>query len=87
MVSFVESFFYEPGNRNCRLGNHFADCLACMGVNHYRDNALKYKGQRDQATSALTLANNVISDMQVRQRDVAALDAKYTGELADAKAN
>ena len=55
------------------------------GVNHYRDNALKYKGQRDQATSALTLANNVISDMQVRQRDVAALDAKYTGELADAK--
>ncbi|MDV2901759.1 lysis protein [Phytobacter diazotrophicus] len=56
------------------------------GVNHYRDNALKYKGQRDQATSALTLANNVISDMQVRQRDVAALDAKYTGELADAKA-
>ncbi|WP_421505736.1 lysis protein [Erwinia rhapontici] len=27
-----------------------------------------------------------ITDMQVRQRDVAALDAKYTGELADAKA-
>lgn len=54
-------------------------------VNHYRDNALNYKAQRDQATSALTLANETISDMQVRQRDVAALDAKYTGELADAK--
>ena len=28
----------------------------------------------------------VITDMQMRQRDVAALDAKYTKELADAKA-
>ena len=28
-----------------------------------------------------------ITDMQMRQRDVAALDAKYTKELADAKAN
>ncbi|TCW43549.1 prophage endopeptidase [Phytobacter diazotrophicus] len=55
------------------------------GVNHYRDNALNYKEQRDRATSALTLANETISDMQVRQRDVATLDAKYTGELADAK--
>ena len=29
---------------------------------------------------------NAITDMQMRQRDVAALDAKYTKELADAKA-
>lgn len=55
-------------------------------VNHYRDNAITYKGQRDKATSALTLANDTITDMKTRQRDVAALDAKYTGELADAKA-
>ena len=32
------------------------------------------------------LANAAITDMQMRQRDVAALDAKYTKELADAKA-
>ena len=32
------------------------------------------------------LANAAIIDMQMRQRDVAALDAKYTKELADAKA-
>ena len=32
------------------------------------------------------LANAAITDMQMRQRDVAALDAKYIGELADAKA-
>ena len=30
--------------------------------------------------------NAVITDMQMRQRDVAAPDAKYTKELADAKA-
>ena len=55
-------------------------------INHYRDNAITYKDQRDKATKNLSLANATIKDMQVRQRDVAALDAKYTGELADAKA-
>ena len=30
----------------------------------------------------LKLANAAITDMQMRQRDVAALDAKYTKELA-----
>lgn len=54
-------------------------------INHYRDNAITYKDQRDKATEKLSLANATIKDMQVRQRDVAALDAKYTGELADAK--
>lgn len=55
-------------------------------VNHYRDNAITYKNQRDKATEKLSLVNAIIKDMQTRQRDVAALDAKYTGELADAKA-
>lgn len=54
-------------------------------VNHYRDNAITYKDQRDKATEKLILANATIKDMQVRQRDVAALDAKYTKDLADAK--
>ncbi|HHO4002530.1 TPA: lysis protein [Escherichia coli] len=54
-------------------------------VNRYRDNAITYKDQRDKATKSLRLANATIKDMQTRQRDVAALDAKYTGELADAK--
>ncbi|PPE57107.1 lysis protein [Pectobacterium brasiliense] len=49
-----------------------------FGVYYYHD---KYsKADRD-----LKLANATISDMQTRQRDVAALDAKYTKELADAK--
>ncbi|WP_313355023.1 lysis protein [Kosakonia cowanii] len=55
-------------------------------VNHYRDNAITYKDQRDKAAHSLKLANDTIADMQTRQRDVAALDAKYTGELAHAKA-
>ncbi|KJX41799.1 lysis protein [Enterobacter hormaechei] len=54
-------------------------------INHYRDNAIAYKDQRDKATKNLSVANDTIKDMQTRQRDVAALDAKYTGELADAK--
>jgi len=54
-------------------------------INHYRDNAITYRDQRDKATEQLGLANATIKDMQIRQRDVAALDAKYTKELADAK--
>ena len=58
-------------------------CLS-WAVN-YRDNAITYKAQRDKNAREL-LANAAITDMQMRQRDVAALDAKYTKELADAKA-
>ena len=60
-------------------------CLS-WAVNHYRDNAITYKAQRDKNARELKLANSTITDMQMRQRDVAALDAKYTKELADAKA-
>lgn len=53
---------------------------------YYRGNAIDYKAQRDTATDKLKLTNVTIDDMKVRQRDVAALDAKYTKELASAKA-
>ena len=59
-------------------------CLS-WAVNHYRDNAITYKAQRDKNARELKLANAAITDMQMRQRDVAALDAKHE-ELADAKA-
>ncbi|SYC52008.1 bacteriophage lysis protein [Klebsiella pneumoniae] len=55
-------------------------------ASHYHDKATEFKRQRDKATEQLSLAKDTIADMQVRQRDVAALDAKYTKELADAKA-
>ncbi len=54
-------------------------------INHYRDNAIIYKDQRDKATEKLTLANATIKYMEARQRVVAELDAKYTKDLADAK--
>ena len=56
-------------------------CLS-WAVNHYRDN--KYcclKAQRDK-NARISLLNAGTTDMQMRQRDVAALDAKYTKELA-----
>ena len=65
--------------------------IACIivslgwAVNHYRDNAIDYKKQRDTAVSEAAMAKATIADMQVRQRDVATLDAKYTQELADAQ--
>lgn len=55
-------------------------------ASHYHDNATEFKRQRDEKVKALNLANETITDMTTRQRDVAALDAKYTKELADAKA-
>ncbi|WP_163433169.1 lysis protein [Escherichia coli] len=62
--------------------------IVCLlwAVNHYRDNAITYKAQRDKKARELEQANATITDMQVRQRDVAALDAKYSRELADARA-
>lgn len=66
--------------------------IACIivslgwAVNHYRDNAIDYKKQRDTAVNEAAMAKATITDMQTRQLDVATLDAKYTQELADAKA-
>lgn len=60
-------------------------CLS-WAVNHYRDNAIAYKEQRDNKASELEKANATIADMRKRQRDVAELDARYTKELADANA-
>ncbi|UIL51536.1 lysis protein [Pantoea agglomerans] len=48
--------------------------------------AIYYHGKYVSADSLATERQQTIDDMQVRQRDVAALDAKYTKELASAKA-
>ena len=51
-------------------------CLS-WAVNHYRDNAITYKAQRDKNAGEPEAGERVaITDMQMRQRDVAALDAK-----------
>ena len=70
-----------------RVISALVSLIVCLSwaVNHYRDNAITYKAF-DKNARELKLANAAITDMQMRQRDVAALDAKYTKELADAKA-
>ena len=70
---------YEQSHRDyliCR----FICIIICLSwaVNHYRDNAITYKAQRDKNARELKLANAAITDMQMRQRDVAALSTKYT---------
>ena len=63
-----------------------ASSSACHGLLIITVITPAYKAQRDKNARELKLANAAITDMQMRQRDVAALDAKYTKELADAKA-
>ena len=81
---------YEQSHRDyLRSGYlHFIVCLS-RAVNHcHNDNAITYKARHDKNARELKLANTLgnYPGMQMRQRDVAALDAKYTKELADAKA-
>ena len=83
----VRRLMYEQSHRDYLRSGYLHHRLPVIcGINHYRDNAITYKAQRDKNTRELKLANAAITDMQMRQRDVAALDAKYTKELADAKA-
>ena len=51
-------------------------CLS-WAVNHYRDNAITYKAQRDKKCQR-TEAGECGNYWRLCQRDVAALDAKYT---------
>ena len=58
-------------------------CLS-WAVNHYRDNAITYKAQRDKNAGELKLANAAITDMQMR--GVVLRSMQNTRRLADAKA-
>ena len=59
-------------------------CLS-WAVNHYRDNAITYKAQRDKCQRATDGERSSAAICRC-VNDVATLDAKYTKELADAKA-
>lgn len=61
--------------------------IAAAKLASYYHDQYESEGKRADAAELLaTQRQETINDMQTRQRDVAALDAKYTGELADAKA-
>lgn len=55
-------------------------------ASHYHDKYLNELKRADMVEKSLSLANDTITDMQSRLRDIAVLDAKYTKEIADAKA-
>ena len=77
---------YEQSHRDYLRLWLSVSSFACHGaVNHYRDNAITYKAQRDKNARELKLATRQLLTCRCAG-DVAALDAKYTKELADAKA-
>lgn len=53
---------------------------------HYYDKAEAWKRVAERSQELTKQQAVIITDMQKRQREVAALDEKYTKELADAKA-
>ncbi|EOC1349423.1 lysis protein [Cronobacter dublinensis] len=62
--------------------------LAAVGFAlYYRASLTKAEASLTKVNRELKLAKDDIEDMQRRQRDVAALDAKYTKDLADAQKN
>ena len=69
-----ERLMYEQSHRDYLRSGYLHHRLpVAWAVNHYRDNAITYKAQRDKNARELKLANAAITDMQMRQRDVAAL--------------
>ncbi|EPT7099451.1 TPA: lysis protein [Cronobacter sakazakii] len=59
--------------------------IAIVTASHYRAALTETQASLTKVNRELNLAKDTIADMQTRQRDVAALDAKYTQELADAQ--
>ncbi|NNS05809.1 MULTISPECIES: lysis protein [Erwinia] len=55
-------------------------------ASYYHGQAIAADGRTTTAETLAKQRQETITDMQTRQRDVAALDAKYTKELTDAKA-
>lgn len=56
-----------------------------ISLQHYRNNAAEYKSQRDEKQRQLTIARAEIGVLGSRIRNVAAIDERYTKELADAQ--
>ena len=75
---------YEQSHRDYLRSGYLHHRLPVMAVNHYRDNAITYKAQRDKNARELKLANAITTAGCVSV--MLPLDAKYTKELADAKA-
>ena len=67
---------YEQSHRDYLRSGYLHHRLACHGLLIITDNAIITKPSATK-NARIKLANAAITDMQMRQRDVAALDAKY----------
>ncbi|WP_288426763.1 lysis protein [uncultured Pantoea sp.] len=56
-----------------------------LAVGYYRDNAVYFRDQRDKQKAVTDTLQATINDMQKRQQSVAAIDARYMKDLADAQ--
>ena len=74
-----ERLMYEQSHRVISAFWLSASSSVSWAVNHYRDGAIAAKPSATKCRRELKLANAAITDMQMRQRDVAALDAKPAG--------
>ncbi|ECF0263816.1 lysis protein [Salmonella enterica subsp. enterica serovar Java] len=63
-----------------------AVAAANFNADHWRDSYKQAEKARKEAVALADARQQTIDDMKERQRQNAALDAKYTQELADAKA-
>ncbi|MGC1034143.1 lysis protein [Pantoea agglomerans] len=74
--------------RNCWLAGVLIAAILALGwaANHYYHKALAWRTVAQHAQEMTRQHAATITDMQTRQRNVAALDEKYAKELADAKA-
>ena len=78
---------YEQSHRDyLRSGYLHHSVRLSWAVNHYRDNAITYKAQRDKNARELKLANAAITGIRRCVSVMLLRSMKYTKELADAKA-
>lgn len=78
----------EVSRVNCIIAAVFMLLLIGLGgaAVYYHGEHQDADKRAEDAESLAKQRQETINDMQVRQRDVAALDAKYTGELDNAQA-
>lgn len=86
MMAFAGEWLVDHWRAVLVAGLMFLCMGFAMSANSYKASADKQKGLAETAQSLADSRQEIIADMQRRQKSVAALDAKYTQELADAKA-
>ena len=81
-----ERLMYEQSHRDYLRSGYLHHRLPSWAVNHYRDNAITYKAQRDKNARELEAGERGNYWHADASAWCCCADAKYTKELADAKA-